>query len=225
MSTTLAEPIPVFEDIDKWVADALTPPDSFAMFEDDPNLFHTWSLGPVFKHRDSDSIQRANAISLMKVLEADPALVGWRVTRCHHWAVGHVEHLTFRVLCKMKSRDDKQWAVPSRPGYKLTRIARFVKLWFDDLAEYPIADEDELSRIEYEDAITTIESQASSCLSGTELELIDNLPDTWLNSIFEILSSDGSIDHSSDGAWVNEDKLLAALKTLKLVRPEGGPDA
>lgn len=233
MPITKTEPNPVFDDVDKWVGDALRRPDSFAMFDDDPKMFVTWSLGPVIEHRDSDSIQRANAIALKKALEEDPELKGWRIIGCSHWAVGHVDHLAFQVLTKMTKEEMDLVAehktpatghmVLSRPGFKLTRIALFVKQWFDNLEEYPIADEDELGKLELEESLETIQQQASSCLRGTELALQDNLPDDWFMKVFAILDRQGAISHSSGGAWAEEDKLLEALKKLKYTKPENGP--
>ena len=208
---------PVFEDIDKWVKDALARPDSFAMHEGDARMFVTWSLGPVVKHRDSDSIQRANYNALIKALEEDKTLTGWEITGCSHWAVGHVDHLSFRVTCLAKP-GDTEYLIPSKPKFKLTRIALFVKQWFDNLSEYPVADEEELSMIEHEDAIETITSQAPSCLRGTETKLKDDLPEDWVSHVHRILDRAGKIDHSSSGAWADEDALRAALEKLDFVK-------
>lgn len=115
---------------------ALARPSSFGYSGDRDDMFTSWALGPVIETRDSDLIERSNAAALVKWLESDDACEGtWEVTRCAHWAVGWVDHLSYRVL-----GDD---GTP-------TRIARLVKLWFAALAEYPIADEDRLSELQCE---------------------------------------------------------------------------
>ena len=62
-------------------------------------MFRTWSIGPVLRCRDSDPKPLARARSIESHLLASEKLEGeWRVERFNHWAVGWVEHLTFRVL-------------------------------------------------------------------------------------------------------------------------------
>jgi hypothetical protein len=215
MTAEKTAPTPAFDDIDTWVKDALARPDSFLMWNDDPRMFVTWSLGPVIETRDSDSIQRSNAIALKKELEE---YSGWEIHGCSHWAVGHVDHLSFKVLCKAKP-DDTEYLVPSRPGYKLTKIARFIKKWFDDLEEFPIADEDALSNLELEESLEAIEKQSPDCLHGTDLQIKDKLPEDWVNQVFRKLDRQGGISHSGGGAWADEDKLIIILKELDFVQP------
>lgn len=221
MPTTRLDPRPAFHDIDKWVNEALTRPDSFAMRDDDPKWFTTWSLGPVFKHRDSDNIQEANARALMKHLESDPTLAPyWDIIGCSHWAVGHVDHLAFKVIGKVgrgpSKSTDLLYLVPSRPGYMVTRMARVVKDWFDGLEEYPVADDEELSKIEYEASLETLQQQSPP----RGRDFIDVLPENWVDLVYNRMYQTGGISVEGQGAWADEDKLEETLDSLGLLKPE-----
>lgn len=117
------------------IEEALARPPSFAYFGDEGEIFKTWALGPVIVHRDSGLIDQSNARVLKRELEKRAEWADlWRVESCSHWAVGHVDHLSYRVV-----GDDG----------KATPIARFLKEWFRILKEeYPIADEDDYSALE-----------------------------------------------------------------------------
>ncbi len=215
-------------DIDKWVDDALRRPDSFALFESKPKLFKTWSLGPVIRHRDSDIIQRCNATAMLEELEKNHR--DWELIGCSHWAVGHVDHLSFLVLARMTAAEEllvaenkaltSGWAVPSRPGFKLSRVAMFVKKWFEDLEQYPIADETALGQLELEESLEAINDQACSALRHTGLELNDKLPDDWTMQVYDILSRDGKIHAEGSGMYVDDEALCEALQALKFAHLE-----
>jgi len=126
-----------------WLADAMKRPDNFAYFGGDDRMFVTWTLGPVIEHRDSNVLDRSNAVALYRFLRSDPSLAEeYTIERASHWAVGWVEHLSFHAY---DSDDDKT----KRP----TRIARILAAWFTYLDEqHPVADEDLLSEMEQEEA-------------------------------------------------------------------------
>lgn len=212
---------PSFTDVDKWVDDALERPSSFAMRDDDPKWFTTWSLGPVYKHRDSDNIQEANAIALIKHLESDPSLnKDWVVIGCSHWAVGHVDHLAFKVIEKVSRGPGKRTALDymlkNRPGYRLTRIARVLKDWFDGLEEYPVADDEELSRIEYEASLEAIQQQSPP----RGRDFIDVLPENWFDLVYNRMWQTGGISTEGQGAWADEAKLEETLDSLGFLQPK-----
>ena len=119
---------------------ALRKPSNFGWFgDDDDDMFVTWSLGPVIEHRDSDVLDRANAEALRRYLAEFPELADdWKITSCNHWAVGHVDHISYRVV----DGDGKP-----------TRIARILKAWFAYLSDvYPVADEDLYTEMEDQEA-------------------------------------------------------------------------
>jgi hypothetical protein len=221
--STRLDASPSFTNVDTWVDEALKEPDSFAMHNDDPKWFTTWSLGPVFKTRDSDNIQEANAIALIKHLESDPSLNNdWDIIGCSHWAVGHVDHLAFKVIERVGKATPKStelayhYPLSSRPGYRLTRIARVLKQWFDNLAEYPVADDEELSRIEFEASLEAIQSQSPP----RGRELLDKLPEDWANQVYDVMGRDGSISTEGQGAWADEERLEQTLDSLGFLQPK-----
>ncbi len=131
------------EDAKVWTAAAMRRPDSFAYFGDDKDkMFHTWALGPIIEHRDSDALQRSNAEALRRFLASDPSLNDdYRLTESSHWAVGHVTHLSFRAYYETEK------------GKVPTRIARILAAWFEYLEkQHPVADEDLQSEMEDEEA-------------------------------------------------------------------------
>jgi hypothetical protein len=130
------------------IKEALARPDSFGYFGDDTDrMFVTWALGPVIEHRDSGLLDRSNAAVLKRELGKHPEWSDdWRITEASHWAVGHVDHLSYRVI------DDSGKATP---------IARFIKEWFRYLRDvYPVADEDHWGQLESDASYTWIKQEA-----------------------------------------------------------------
>lgn len=120
------------------IRELLTRPTSFAYFGDLP-IGDSWSLGPVILTRDSGPLDESNAATLKKELTSDPTLAeDWTITRASHWAVGWVEHLSFRVV---------------EPDGSASRVARFLEGWFESLSDYPVADDDDHSEREHESAL------------------------------------------------------------------------
>lgn len=129
--------------LERWVREQLKRPDSFAYFGERKEMFETWALGPCITHRDADAVDRSNAQALKKFLKSDPSLdEDWECDKASHWAVGWVEHLSFRAV-----EEDRKTP---------TRIARILCAWFTYLRDmHPVADEDLLSTMEDEEAHET----------------------------------------------------------------------
>src|SRR5436190_11123474 len=105
-------------------------------YSGDLPLGKTWAL--TFGHsRDSDLLEESNWETVLKDLEEhfpeDIEVVGFR-----HWGVGWIEELAVRMLDK-KSR--------------VTRAATAALEWQQKLDSYPVADEEDFSRREYEATI------------------------------------------------------------------------
>ncbi len=144
---------------------ALARPDSFALWSDADHaehMFETWSLGPVIVTRDSGTLDRANAEALKRHLATMPEMARyWTITRCSHWAVGWVEHLSYQVV--------------TRRG-EPTLMAGVVKAWFDALSDYPVADESLLSEMESEDESEAWDSYGEhdfTCALASVFDAID----------------------------------------------------
>jgi len=147
------------------IKEALRRPSDFGLSSENPHfseMFHTWSLGPVIRHRDSGLLTQVNADALEKHLkEEHPELEGeWQITGCNHWAVGWVDHLSFHAV-----NDD------GSP----TKIFQVLKEWDAALADYPCADDEELSKREYEDTLENI---------GNEGQPSKKAPKDWEEKVF-----------------------------------------
>lgn len=117
----------------KKVSDLLKAP-SFAASQELRDL-SDWSLGPVGRHRESDSLERSNwRVVLADIAKTDPTGEDYRVERFGHWAVGWVEELL------------------TRPGSAAEKCA---EEWEAALADYPVADDTDLSEEEMEEAFET----------------------------------------------------------------------
>jgi hypothetical protein len=69
---------------------------NFGYHGENEQLFVTWSLGPVIDYRDSTSKERRKTHRLIQSLEKKfPG--EFQIERCSHWAVGWVDHLSFRA--------------------------------------------------------------------------------------------------------------------------------
>jgi len=90
-------------------------------------------LGPVGQHRDSDVLEQSNFAVILADLQAID-------DRCEsvsfgHWGVGWVEEILVPLTGP---------------------VADAVERWVDALADYPAADDEDLSEREYADAILTL---------------------------------------------------------------------
>lgn len=149
-------------------------------------------------HRDSGLIDQSNAAVIEKALEPftegdDPQVV---MESHHHWAVGHVDGFSVRVL-------DKNGEIT--PAFRA----------YYDLAEqmesYPLLDETDYSNREYEATLENIEDAA------WRLKRQFDLPEGWAEQVYGWLSDNDStqIENVDDqGGYPDEDALRAAFSAL-----------
>ena len=181
----------------KDIADALRRPSSFGYGGDNDKMFVTWSLGPVIETRDSDILAQSNAAALTKHLESIPEIgEDWTITECSHWACGWVRHLSFRVL-----DDDGQ---PSL-------VFKVIRGWFDALSDYPVADEEDFSRREYEATLQGIKDNGAHVKDGA--------PENWPQKVFSWFW-DGDQEVVSNGNYPDYNQLKECLKALGLLEEE-----
>jgi hypothetical protein len=182
------------------IRDALKRPSDFGLSshaEHYDEMFVTWSLGPVIRHRDSNLLQESNADALEAHLKEDPTLEDeWTITSCNHWAVGWVDHLSFHAV--------------EEDGKTPTRMFRVLRAWFDALEDYPVADESDLSRREYEATLENVENVGRRFLK-------DGVPETWVGEVYDWLSKNEPReveDRDGLGGYPNDKPMKAALKKL-----------
>lgn len=184
---------------DSDVREALSRPSDFGYSGNLP-MFETWSLGPVVDQRDATLLAKANWAALQRELTEHPGWEDqWSITGASHWAVGWVDHLSFQVL------DDNG----------VTKIAEFLKGWFDGLSEYPIADDSLYSEMRYEASIERIEQDLDDL---ERRKLLSDLPDNWREQMYASLSDLEPDCDSEDISFHSTATLENAARKLGLLR-------
>lgn len=180
------------------ITNALKSPSDFGYSGDNEKMFETWSLGPVIETRDSGLLDKSNAKALLNYLKVEHKDLedDWTITSCSHWAVGWVNHLSFRVIEK-----------DGTP----TRMFRVVKAWFAALDDYPVADEEMYSMMESEASWTWIEEEG---LRVAERHAY-LLPDNWqhlVTSYWDMHDSSALESRDDQGASPSEKQFLEAFE-------------
>lgn len=188
----------------------LTPPSDFGFHDYDHPARVTpsrWTLGPVLRTRDSGLLEQSNASVLIARLEESSELSeDWRETHAGHWACGWVDHLSFRVL-----EDD---------GETETEVYRWLSQWFDALADYPIADEEDFSRREDEALHASVRCSGQRYVRAAA-------GDDWVGRVIVYLSAHDPRQLESrgdDGPSPDDDAVLDALRELDFVEREDAED-
>ena len=124
------------------------------------DLGRTWAF-TIAQTRDSDALVLSNFQTIWDdMFKRFPEDV--ENTRCSHWACGWVEYLTVRML-------DSEGQV--------TEAGRAILKWRERLEDYPVADEEDFSRREHEDALSDVEWRA-------EHVDINKAPKNWAEEVF-----------------------------------------
>lgn len=150
-------------------------------------------------HRDSGLLDQSNAAAIEKAMAPftegdDPDVV---FESHHHWAVGHIDGFSVRVY---------------RNGQITEAFRRYHEL-AERMADYPVLDEEDYSRREYEATVENI-ADAAWRLKG-EYEL----PDDWQYEVYSWLSENESneIENRDDqGGYPSEEALQRAFEDLGL---------
>ena len=188
------------------IAEALARPRDFGYMGGNPEMFHTWSLGPVILTRDSRLLDQSNARVLKKRLEESPEWADdYTIASAGHWAVGWVEHLSYRVV----DSDGKP-----------TAIAKFLKAWDKALRDYPIADESDYSELESEaewENVMEVTRQMLANHDGPELtdKIVSDVLQ-WLNEAYP----SGLENLDDQGFYPSDEDVTEALQTLEYIKAE-----
>lgn len=170
--------------------------DSFCWHEP-PDDAENWCL--VYTHnRDSDLLEESNADAIRTELE--PFMESGDVRSEHHghWACGWIDGYAIRVF------DD---------AGEVTEAFRTWCYLKERLADYPLLDEEDFSRKEFEAALEAIESEGRR-------HVRDDAPTDWSGEVYSWLS-DNEADYPHElenrdgtGAYPSEDAIRAALLDL-----------
>lgn len=148
-------------------------------------------------HRDSGLLDQSNAAVIAKAMQpfvdADDSDVG--AEQHSHWACGWIDGYSIRVF---------------RNG-EITEAFRTYHKLAERMDQYPILDEEDFSRREFEATLENIDLAAWKLKQGFDL------PDEWEGDVYDWLSQNR--DHAvecvgDDGAWPEEDDLEAAFSGI-----------
>lgn len=148
-------------------------------------------------HRNSGLLDQSNAAAIEAEVEQYTGNDGPDVVlESHdHFAFGHIDGLSIRVF---------------RDGQITEAFGKYHEV-AQRLADYPVLDESDYSRCEYE---ATLENVADA---AWRLKNAYELPEDWENEVYRWLSNNdpGAIESRDDrGGYPNEDQLRAAFEAL-----------
>ena len=161
-----------------------------------------WAI--LYTHnRDSGLLDQSNADQITEAMEPytdgdDPDVV---FESHDHWAVGHVDGFSIRV-------------------YRDGQITDAFKTYHDlteRLADYPVLDEEDYSRREYEATLANFADAA------WRLKRAYDLPDGWESAVFSWFweHNQGAVENRDDnGGYPEEDDLRAAFDALDYEKTE-----
>lgn len=183
------------------IAKALKRPDSFAWFGR-KEMFETWSLGPFYVHRDSTLLEQSNADALEKHMASLPDIADdYEINETSNWAVGWNKHMSFRVI--------NEDGTP-------TRAFAWLKVFNDALASYPVADESDYSRREYEATLENIDSEGHRYVR-------DGVAKGWAAKVFSWLwdhDQRAVENRDGQGGYPSAESIKTALGALLMLDPE-----
>lgn len=167
-------------------------------WHDRPDDSEDWCI--VYSHnRDSGLIEQSNAAAieaeLQRYLEAEVPDV---LPEHHgHWACGWIDGFAIRV-------------------YRDGQITEAFRTWCrlqEQLADYPLLDEEDYSRREYEAALDSIRQEGRGLV-------VDEAPDDWPAEVFSWLweNDQSELENTDDqGAYPSRESIRAALIELELL--------
>lgn len=110
------------------------------------DMFVTWGWAGIDMHRDSSILEISNFQVITKdLMEKFPD--DFNIVGLGHWAVGHVDRLTVKVIKSASNDIDED---------NITEAFREAIDWLVSLDDYPIADESHYADLEYEETLEYI---------------------------------------------------------------------
>jgi hypothetical protein len=159
------------ENIIKCATDGLEKPSDFGYWGPE-DMFETWGFCGIDKSRDSSVLDISNFDYISKKLMKEfPS--NFRVETYRHWATGSATRLVCQILHRKGEIEDKN----------ITDAFRKAMEWLDNLAEYPVANEDDylekkhqrkVDNLPYSDAARIINKAAPDWANNVVLQMYDN---------------------------------------------------
>ena len=179
---------------------AMEKPEDFGWWGDE-EMFVTWGWAGVDVHRDSNILDQSNFEVITKdLMEKYPD--DFKIVGLGHWAVGHVDRLTVRIL-----KDANAGFVEEN----ITNAFEEAMVWVDWIRDNVIADETHYYELESEHKIRYIN------------EFIDPMVAHGVNDAEEILSwmEEHDVYFSPDAdQYPNPNDMILAAYHLKMIDPE-----
>jgi hypothetical protein len=167
----------------------------FAYFGETP-IGETWAWA-ISRTRDSDLLDESNWETITADMKKRfPKDV--RVEEFSHWAVGWIKRLAVRML--------------NRSG-GVTAAGKAIIDWKRKLDDYPVADEEDYSRRDYESTMEHMKDAVADLLRSTGWRLKDDLPEGW-----EVEFGRDAVVESDDG-WpqFDKDQAIEQLRKMGLI--------
>jgi hypothetical protein len=162
-------------------------------YRGDKDLGRTWAT-TFSKSRDSSILEQANYVAIKEDLEKRfPKDVSDE--RFSHFAVGWLDQLLVRMLDK---------------NGKVTKAGIAALEWKDKLESYPVADDEDFSRREFEATLDNIKWEGS-------------LDEPTAQAVYDWLSENDQMaleDVDGKGGYPSKKQIDAALKSLGLLKSE-----
>lgn len=164
---------------------SLEKPSDFGWWGND-DMFHTWGWAGIDMHRDSSILDQSNfAVITQDLIEKFPD--DFKIVGVGHWAVGHADRLTVRVLIDENNGFDES---------NITDAFKAAIEWLNELDDYPIANEEHYSEMEYLESIEFIMQYLPPFVQrvdGGECEIY-----SWLVDRGEYISPDAQVYPSEE---------------------------
>ena len=192
---------------------ALEKPSDFGWWGFD-EMFVTWGWAGIDKHNSSDLLQVSNfdviTKDMMLHFPDDVRIVG-----VSHWAVGHADRLTVRIL-----NNESDGIVEDNIAESFKAIVQ----WLAALEDYPVADESAYSDLCYEEAIAAIRNNMNDMIRHEN----DSAEETAGMIAQEMMDNEhifGYLDmFDPEGVYIEESQVTLAAFRLKLIDPDYADD-
>lgn len=176
------------------IADFSTSDDRLAQHWANSREDATWIMTPISVHRDSDTLSRSNwdviSADLLDRFEDSVEVMGSR-----HWAVGWVDCIAVEIA----NRD----------------AVEAVLDWIDALEEYPVADDEHYSALEWEELVDWVEQEIPYLLKRFDDDELTYdqwcSGELWIEPTAELVISGLNSYHVED---VSEADLMSRLEEI-----------
>ncbi len=188
-----------------------------------PDDAEEWCIVYV-SNRDSDLLTESNAAAIAEAMA--PHLEGEDCTEEHHghWAVGHVDGYAIRVYKPEPTTSEGRIAARARNDGRERDVTEAFRTWAElklQVDAYPVLDEEDFSRREYEATLENIESAGRRFVR-------DDAPEDWTSQCFSWFweHDQGAVEaRDGGGGYPDDSQIKEALEALGFAEAEETEEA